>query len=396
MINEATRQFIKVHREEDVRKLALGSHAEGVDLPLALQQIAGWQTARKKLPSWAAVDGIIYPPHLNMEQCSSEQTAKYKGSLTPNPSPSERGTFVDLTGGFGIDFYFMVKGLRTEGKGVRAVYVEHNPELCEIARHNFQVLGLEAEVMNGEAEDYLKKMTHADIIYLDPARRDAYGSRTYDIKDCTPNVIELMPLLLEKADTIILKLSPMLDWRKAVKNLGHVAEVHIVSIDNECKELLLVVKQQPCTAFKVICVNNDDIFEFAPSVHSTVNHEPLTMNYLYEPNASIMKAGCFQEIEKVFDVCQLSNNSHLFVSEKEIKKFPGRLFHIETVTSMNKQELKAALQGIERANIAVRNFPMSAEALRKKLRLKDGGEVFIFATTLSDNSHKLFVCRKIG
>ena len=396
MINEATRQFIKVHREEDVRKLALGSHAEGVDLPLALQQIAGWQTARKKLPSWAAVDGIIYPPHLNMEQCSSEQTAKYKGSLTPNPSPSERGTFVDLTGGFGIDFYFMVKGLRTEGKGVRAVYVEHNPELCEIARYNFQVLGLEAEVMNGEAEDYLKKMTHADIIYLDPARRDAYGSRTYDIKDCTPNVIELMPLLLEKADTIILKLSPMLDWRKAVEDLGHVAEVHIVSVDNECKELLLVVKQQPCTAFKVICVNNDDIFEFAPSVHSTVNHEPLTMNYLYEPNASIMKAGCFQEIEKVFDVCQLSNNSHLFVSEKEIKKFPGRLFHIETVTSMNKQELKAALQGIERANIAVRNFPMSAEALRKKLRLKDGGEVFIFATTLSDNSHKLFVCRKIG
>jgi hypothetical protein len=396
MINEATRQFIKVHREEDVRKLALGSHAEGVDLPLALQQIAGWQTARKKLPSWAAVDDIIYPPHLNMEQCSSEQTARYKGSLTPNPSPSERGTFVDLTGGFGIDFYFMVKGLRTEGKGVRAVYVEHNPELCEIARYNFQVLGLEAEVMNGEAEDYLKKMSHADIIYLDPARRDAYGSRTYDIKDCTPNVIELMPLLLEKADTIILKLSPMLDWRKAVEDLGHVAEVHIVSVDNECKELLLVVKQQPCTAFKVICVNNDDIFEFAPSVHSTVNHEPLTMNYLYEPNASIMKAGCFQEIEKVFDVCQLSNNSHLFVSEKEIKKFPGRLFHIETVTSMNKQELKAALQGIERANIAVRNFPMSAEALRKKLRLKDGGEVFIFATTLSDNSHKLFVCRKIG
>ena len=396
MINEVTRQFIKVHREEDVRKLALGSHAEGVDLPLALQQIAGWQTARKKLPSWAAVDGIIYPPHLNMEQCSSEQTARYKGSLTPNPSPSERGTFVDLTGGFGIDFYFMAKGLRTEVKGVRAVYVEHNPELCEIARHNFQVLGLEAEVMNGEAEDYLKKMSHADVVYLDPARRDAYGSRTYDIKDCTPNVIELMPLLLEKADTIILKLSPMLDWRKAVEDLGHVAEVHIVSVDNECKELLLVVKQQPCTAFKVICVNNDDIFEFAPSVHSAANHEPLTMNYLYEPNASIMKAGCFQEIEKVFDVCQLSNNSHLFVSEKEIKKFPGRLFHIETVTSMNKQELKAALQGIERANIAVRNFPMTVEALRKKLRLKDGGEVFIFATTLSDNSHKLFICRKIG
>lgn len=396
-MNEATRKFIMAHREEDVRKLAFGNRDAEVDLSMALQQIAGWQTAQKKLPSWAAVEDIIYPPHLNMEQCSSEQTARYKGSLAIGYWPlAVSSSFVDLTGGFGIDFYFMVKGLRTEGKGVRAVYVEHNPELCEIARHNFQVLGLEAEVMKDEAEDYLKKMSHADFIYLDPARRDAHGSRTYDIKDCTPNVIELMPLLLEKADTILLKLSPMLDWQKAVKDLKNVHEVHIVSVDNECKELLLVIKQQPCMTLKIVCVNNDDIFEFSPSIHPTVNHESLTMNYLYEPNASIMKAGCFKEIEEAFDVSQLSNNSHLFVSDKEIKKFPGRQFHIETVTSMNKQELKAALQGIDRANIAVRNFPMSVEALRKKLKLKDGGDVFIFGTTLSDDSHQLFICRKIG
>lgn len=396
-MNEATRKFIMAHREEDVRKLAFGNRDAEVDLSMALQQIAGWQTAQKKLPSWAAVEDIIYPPHLNMEQCSSEQTARYKGSLAIGYWPlAVSSSFVDLTGGFGIDFYFMVKGLRTEGKGVRAVYVEHNPELCEIARHNFQVLGLEAEVVKDEAENYLKKMSHADFIYLDPARRDAHGSRTYDIKDCTPNVIELMPLLLEKADTILLKLSPMLDWQKAVKDLKNVHEVHIVSVDNECKELLLVIKQQPCMTLKIVCVNNDDIFEFSPSIHPTVNHESLTMNYLYEPNASIMKAGCFKEIEEAFDVSQLSNNSHLFVSDKEIKKFPGRKFHIETMTSMNKQELKAALQGIDRANIAVRNFPMSVEALRKKLKLKDGGDVFIFGTTLSDDSHQLFICRKIG
>lgn len=396
-MNEATRKFIMAHREEDVRKLAFGNRDAEVDLSMALQQIAGWQTAQKKLPSWAAVEDIIYPPHLNMEQCSSEQTARYKGSLAIGYWPlAVSSSFVDLTGGFGIDFYFMVKGLRTEGKGVRAVYVEHNPELCEIARYNFQVLGLEAEVMKDEAEDYLKKMSHADFIYLDPARRDAHGSRTYDIKDCTPNVIELMPLLLEKADTILLKLSPMLDWQKAVKDLKNVHEVHIVSVDNECKELLLVIKQQPCMTLKIVCVNNDDIFEFSPSIHPTVNHESLTMNYLYEPKASIMKAGCFKEIEEAFDVSQLSNNSHLFVSDKEIKKFPGRKFHIETMTSMNKQELKAALQGIDRANIAVRNFPMSVEALRKKLKLKDGGDVFIFGTTLSDDSHQLFICRKIG
>ena len=411
-MNEATRQYILAHREEDVRKLALGNRDTEVDLPMALQQIAGWQTARKKLPSWAAVEDIIYPPHLNMEQCSSEQTAKYKGSLAIGYWPlAVSSTFVDLTGGFGIDFYFIAKSQKLNANS-HNVYVEQNPELCEIARHNFHVLGLEAEVVNDEAEDYLKKMAHADVIYLDPARRDTHGSRTYDIKDCTPNVIELMPLLLEKADTILLKLSPMLDWRKAVEDLGHVAEVHIVSVDNECKELLLVIKKGLTDPMSVVCVNNTQVFRIVPCggtkcsigwnkmFHGVEQSVPWGGTngkvLLYEPNASIMKAGCFLEIEEAFNVCQLSNNSHLFVSEQEIKEFPGRQFQIEAVTSMNKQELKAALQGIDRANIAVRNFPMSVEALRKKLKLKDGGEVFVFATTLSDNSHKLFICRKIG
>ena len=189
----------------------------------------------------------------------------------------------------------------------------------------------------------------------------------------------------------------MLDWQKAVKDLGKgVHEVHIVSVDNECKELLLVVRQQPCTILKVVCVNNEDLFEFSPSARSTVKQKPLAMSCLYEPNASIMKAGCFAQVEERFGVCQLSVNSHLFISSHEVRDFPGRQFHIEAVTSMNKQELKAALQGIERANIAVRNFPLTAEVLRKKLKIKDGGDLFIFGTTLPDNTHKLFICRKIG
>ena len=388
-MNEATLDYVRQHADDDVRKLALqGVKDTDVDLQMALQQIAGRQTARRKLPSWAAVEGIIYPPHLNMEQCSSEQTARYKAKIVNGKSVN--GKFADLTGGFGVDFYWMSQSF------LDCYYIEQNEKLCAISSENFRLLGLACKVCCCDTTTYLNTMPHVDLIYMDPARRNVHGGRTYDIEDCTPNVIELLPLLMEKANHVMLKLSPMLDWQKAVKDLGHVHEVHIVSVDNECKELLLVIKQQPCMTLKIVCVNNDDIFEFSPSIHPTVNHESLTMNYLYEPNASIMKAGCFKDIEEVFDVCQLSNNSHLFVSEKEIKKFPGRLFHIETVTSMNKQELKAALQGIERANIAVRNFPMSAEALRKKLRLKDGGEVFIFATTLSDNSHKLFICRKIG
>ncbi|MBQ8153662.1 MAG: SAM-dependent methyltransferase, partial [Prevotella sp.] len=185
-VNEVTWQYVREHRMDDVRRLALsGGKSAEVDMPFALQQIAGWQTARRKLPSWAAVEGVIYPPHLNMEQCSSEETARYKGSLTPDPSPSEKGTFVDLTGGFGIDFYWMSQqfGKRT--------YVERNADLCDIARHNFQQLGLEAEVVCAEAEDFLKEMPPVDALFLDPARRDAHGSRTYGIEDCTPNVLEL-------------------------------------------------------------------------------------------------------------------------------------------------------------------------------------------------------------
>ncbi len=406
-VNEVTWQYVREHRMDDVRRLALsGGKSAEVDMPFALQQIAGWQTARRKLPSWAAVEGVIYPPHLNMEQCSSEETARYKGSLTPDPSPSEKGTFVDLTGGFGIDFYWMSQ------KFGKRTYVERNADLCDIARHNFQQLGLEAEVVCAEAEDFLKEMPPVDALFLDPARRDQHGSRTYGIEDCTPNVLELLPLLKEKADRIILKLSPMLDWRKAVSDLGGVSEVHIVSVDNECKELLLVISSKLSGGLRLACVNNNTSFEFVPIGETAGSHggnhrfpslEPMVsfvgtsgFLYLFEPNASIMKAGCFGEVAEAFGVNPLSANSHLFVSDHEVRDFPGRQFVVETMTSMNKQELKQALAGIDQANIAVRNFPLTAEQLRKKLKIKDGGDMFIFGTTLSDGTHKLFICRKIG
>lgn len=407
-MDEATRKYILAHRHEDVRQLALSGRNAEVDMPMALQQIAGWQTAQKKLPSWAAVEDILYPPHLNMEQCSSEQTARYKAKVVARNIDISKShqVFVDLTGGFGIDFSFMSRPFR------KRIYVERNMELCEIARHNFQLLGLEAEIVCDNAEEYLARMPHANVVFLDPARRDAHGSRTYGIEDCTPNVIELLPLLKEKADTIILKLSPMLDWRKAVSDLGGVSEVHIVSVDNECKELLLVIRQDLPTAPLMVCVNGDRSLRIVSNVETnSFSHEnsqflpkrlivsaveTIQRLTLLEPNASIMKAGCFKEIEQMFGIQQLSANSHLFVSEHEIPDFPGRQFRIETVTSMNKQELKAALQGIERANITVRNFPMTVDSLRKKLKVKDGGEMFIFGTTMSDGSHKLLICRKIG
>ena len=387
MINEQTWDFIRQHAADDVRKLALQGTKDGaVDLSMALQQIAGRQTALKKLPSWAAVERVLYPPHLNMEQCSSEQTARYKARLAGGGD-----TYVDLTGGLGVDFYWMSQGFK------QRYYVERNAELCELVEHNFRTLGHSCSVCCCDTATYLPTVPHADVVFLDPARRNEHGGRTYDIKDCTPNILELLPLLMEKADKVILKLSPMLDWRKAVDDLQYVREVHIVSVDNECKELLLVLEQAE-RPLRLVCVNNNQIFEVSSHPSPLTSHpSPLTPEqFLYEPNASIMKAGCFDALAQQYPVCQVSANSHLFLSSVEIEDFPGRRFQICAISSTNKQTLKETLAGVSRANITVRNFPMSVEQLRKKLHLKDGGDTYIFATTKADGAHCLYICRKIG
>ena len=403
MMNEATRAFVREHRDDDVRQLALrGTKDPEVDLAMALQQIDGRKRAQEKLPSWAAVEGIIWPPHLSMEQCSSEQTARYKAEVA-----GSGGVFVDLTAGFGVDAAFIAQGFQ------KAVAVELQAELCAISSENFKHLGLhQIEVVNGNGVDYLYRMFPADLVFIDPARRDEHGGRTYGIADCTPNVLDFIDELLEKAQRVIIKLSPMLDWRKAVEDIGkqYVSAVHIVSVNNECKELLIEVKSERVKSEKsrigglrVVCVNllSDDgreCFEFdadAPPA-STFHLSLLTFHFLYSPNASVMKAGCFDLLAERFGVMPLHQNSHLFVSDKEVPEFPGRGFVIERITSMNKRELKESLAGITQANIAVRNFPMSAEELRRRLKLRDGGDVYIFATTVENAGHRLLICRKIS
>ena len=383
-VNQSTLDYIRQHADEDVRQLALRGHkCPDVDLQYALEQIAGRQKARTKLPSWAAIDGIVYPPHLSMEQCSSEVTARYKASIA-----GKGALFVDLTAGFGVDMALISQGFQ------KAVHVEQQPQLCAISSENFRLLGLNhIEVVCGDGVAYLHTMRHADLLFIDPARRDVHGGRTYDISDCTPNVLEILDEMLEKADRVMIKLSPMLDWRKAVADLGKVNEVHIISVDNECKELLLILSKTK-KPLRVFCVNNDECFEVVEGISSQPRPLPQDMRYLYEPNASVMKAGCFALIEQRFGVVQLERNSHLFVSDKEISGFPGRQFLIEKRTSMNKRELKAALADVDQANITVRNFPMSVAELRKRLKLKEGGDVYIFATTISDEGHQLLVCRK--
>ena len=390
-MNDKTRNFIEQNLDADIRQLALkGCRDKDVDIDVAIRQIAGRQTARRKLPSWAALDGILYPPHLNMEQCSSEQTARYKARICSS-HPSSK-TLVDLTGGFGVDFAFMSEAFD------EATYVERNSELFAISSANMKILAPKAKCLNEDGLEVLHRLDHVSMIFMDPARRDNHGARTYGISDCTPNVLEIKDELLQKADVVMLKLSPMLDWHKAISDLGeqYIKEVHIVSVQNECKELLIVMQQQPAEPPTVYCVNDDSVFSYHPSSISSnhISHHS-SLIYLYEPNASIMKAGCFAEIEQAFEVSQLAPNSHLFASDQAIADFPGRKFRVTAVTSMNKQELKQALKDIRQANIAVRNFPMSVADLRKRLKLSEGGNDYIFATTLTEGKKVLIICQHL-
>lgn len=435
IMNDETREFVAMHRNEDVRELALkAKRVEGLDLPLALDQIAGWQIARKKLPQWASCEGIVYPPHISMEQCSSQFTAQYKSEIAQtllapaatvrarvsdsaesvmqtaksafqlSDSPESdtlvaRSSMVDLTGGFGVDFSYLARGFS------QATYVERQRHLCDLAEHNMAALGLDqARIVCGDGVEYLRQMGPVDFIYLDPARRDEHGSRTYAIEDCTPNVFELRDLLLAKSQYTLVKLSPMLDWRKAVADFdGTVREVHIVATGNECKELLLVLGQQvheEPSAPRVFCVNDNQRIDYDSAAYTQglrIGDKPLpeAKNYLYEPNASIMKAGCFDLVEERFGVTQVGPSSHLFVSATPVADFPGRGFAIEAIGGMNKKDIKRLLNGTKQANIAVRNFPLTAPQLRKKLKLADGGPVYLFGTTMQGCDHVLLRTSKI-
>ena len=435
IMNDETREFVAMHRNENVRELALkAKRVEGLDLPLALDQIAGWQIARKKLPQWASCEGIVYPPHISMEQCSSQFTAQYKSEIAQTllaPAATVRArvsdsaesvmqtaksafqlsdspesdtlvakrAMVDLTGGFGVDFSYLARGFS------QATYVERQRHLCDLAEHNMAALGLDqARIVCGDGVEYLRQMGPVDFIYLDPARRDEHGSRTYAIEDCTPNVLELRDLLLAKSQYTLVKLSPMLDWRKAVADFdGTVREVHIVATGNECKELLLVLGQQvheEPSAPRVFCVNDNQRIDYDSAAYTQglrIGGKPLpeAKNYLYEPNASIMKAGCFDLVEERFGVTQVGPSSHLFVSATPVADFPGRGFAIESIGGMNKKDIKRLLNGTKQANIAVRNFPLTAPQLRKKLKLADGGPVYLFGTTMQGCDHVLLRTSKI-
>ena len=389
MLDEATIEFIAQHREEDVRTLALqAGRYPTVEMREAVTQIEGWQHAREKLPEWAAVEGIIYPPKISMEQCSSEKTAKYKAGLI------EGKMFADLTGGFGIDFSYMARGFG------EAFYIERNKNLCDVATANFSRLGLDhVKVLNGNSEELFGTLPHLDWIFVDPARRDSDGRKVVALSDCEPNVVELD--LLSKADMAMIKCSPMLDITMACRQLKNVSAVHIISVNNECKELLIILNSGNFTGITTHCVNilkdgTTQVFSFTQDEEETacVSYCSEVGKYLYEPNASIQKAGCPKSLGAHYHVDKLHPNSHLYTSIEHVHDFPGRTFEIVEVLGFSKADIKM-VQSLGKANITVRNFPENVQLLRKRLKLADGGENYIFATTLNDGSKALIVCKKV-
>lgn len=395
-------EFIRIHRNDDVHRLALTARRDSCDnMTAALTQIAALQTAERKIPSWAATQGITWGATTAMEQCSSEATARYKAALvrrlTRERRLTSRVTLVDLTGGLGVDFSFMARETHS------ATYVERDARLCSIAEANFRALGIdETSVVCATAEQYLATMKPCTIAYMDPSRRTAGGRRAYAIADCSPDAAALAPLLRQKADIAIVKLSPMLDIHKAAKDMGEgVSEVHIVEADGECKELLLLLRRDATAQQRIVCAR------CSPQQHNILaTIEPETRNeeaptaspsgkkYLYEPSPSLMKAACFAHIARRYGAAMVAANSHLFVADAPIEGFPGRAFRIRSVVAMAKKERKTALAGIAKANIAVRNFPLSAEALRRILSLDDGGDTYIFGTTTASGRHILIVAER--
>ena len=434
-------EYIRIHKDDPVRPLALRPMPEGVNRTWVLQQIEGYQLAKKKLPQWAAIydegKDLHFPPRLSLEQCSSEATAKYKAqeisivNCQLSTLNSKLSTLIDLTGGFGVDFSYLAPHFS------RAVYVEQQAALCDVARHNLPLLGISnAEVINATCEEQLSTLNYqlsivncqlSIVFFLDPARRDSAGNKVFCLEDCSPDITQLQDTLLNIGDAIMVKLSPMLDITQALRQLRCVTDVHVISVKGECKELLIIMRKdkaptQPITFHCVNLETEEEVLEDPPQpslkgrepehplerkkgrepeLPATDSNDPLPLregwggsSFIFEPNASILKAGLQDVFGELYGLSKLHPNSNLFVGKEPIPRVPARQFRIVDVTDFSKANLKRFLKGISHANLTIRNFPATVQELRKRLKLKEGGSDYLFATTLSDGSHVLIRCIK--
>ncbi len=391
-MNVETKQFISENIDKDLHQLTLQSNRFTlVDFPLAIRQISGKQKIRNKIPSFYNNQNIHYPAQLSLEQSSSETTAIYKSSRC------EGNSLVDLTGGFGVDCYFLSSHFK------HVIYIEQQAELCKLAELNFLALGANhIQIVNSETEKFLTEMHAVDWIYIDPARRNLAGKKLVLISDCEPNVVALLEQIMKKADNVMIKLSPMMDVSAAIHQLHSISEIHILAIENECKEILLILNHDLTKNIQVRTINfgknnQNQCFDFIMNdeteSNSTFTSEP--GKYLYEPNAAVMKSGAFKMVGNYYKLLKLHINTHLYTSNELKTDFPGRIFEVNKIWGNSKYELKELVKLIPKANISTRNYPLTVDELRKKVKIRDGGDTFIFACTLSNEQKVLIECKKL-
>ncbi len=392
-LSEETKQFISEHMAGDLNRLLLSaSRYPEIDVPFAVEQIASRRQIKEKLPAWYANPGLIFPAKITTEQCSSEPTALYKQQLV-----KATDHLCDLTGGLGIDSGYFSR------KAERVTYIERFETYCQAARHNFHVLGWNnITILQGDSGQLLDEVTGVDVFYLDPARRGEGNKRVFALQDCEPDLTVLLPRLFEKAPKVIAKLSPMADIQQVCRLLPHTTAIHVLSVKNECKELLYVLERGKIVSSPEIhCVNitttgDHQLYLFTPEqeINSPLQLAANPGAYLYEPNSSILKAGAFKSIAQAYGVGKLHPSSHLYTSDQLVAGFPGRIFHITEVLPFNNKLLKGLGRQIPQANLTVRNFPVSVDELRKRSKIKEGGEIYLFATTLRDGEKVIIKSRK--
>lgn len=391
-MNNDTRQFISEHSDADVLQLALQSNRfPAVDMPLAIRQINGRQKIKSKVPLFYHTEGILYPVQLSLEQSSSESTAKYKSTLC------EGNKLIDLTGGFGVDSCFMSNRFK------QVTYVERQEELCKLAEHNFKALGRNnIEVICADSEEFLSEMDIVDWIFIDPARRSESGKKVVLLSDCEPDVSALSSRLLEKAMCVMIKLSPMMDITAALRELPTAYGIHIISVENECKEILLLLDRENHTNQRIKAINlgknpKTEVFEFDidEETNALITNTSVIEEYIYEPNSSVLKGGAFKLIANRFNLHKLHKNTHLYTSSELLLDFPGRIFEVKNLYGNSKKELNELAKKTPKANISTRNYPLSVDGLRKKLKIKDGGDKYLFACTLADEQKVVIECWRI-
>ena len=387
LLHTEIQDFIEENLSSDSTKLALKKNPfSAINYTEIISQIVSKKKAKDKLPTWFSTKNIIYPEKISIEQTSSEATAKYKASLVSGKK------LIDCTGGFGIDDYYFAKQFES------VIHCEINANLSQIVQHNFRILkATNIQCYQGNSTEILEHLNQKfDCIYIDPSRRNDAKGKVFMLADCLPNVVDLQNFYYQFTDSILIKTAPILDIHAGLLELKNVAEIHIVAVENEVKEILWKIEKNFNNSPEIIAVNlekeKQTVTKFDSSKSYLANYS-LPKKYLYEPNASIMKSGVFEAVSVLFSVEKIQQHSHLYTSE-ELKNFPGRKFVIDAIIPFQKKEIVQYIQG-KKMNVSTRNFPIKPEEIKKKHKISDGGTIFAFFTTNMNNEKIVLLCTKI-